>query len=101
VLFVGNRTRKFDLGEALDTSKQPKLIVVDITSEMWLLQDNDSSKAQVSKFLGALIATLHDLGTMAIGVPRPWMVHGGRLNGAFEFYDGVVDRTLVLIYFLL
>lgn len=33
-LFVGSRTQKLDLGETLDASKQPKLIVVDITSEM-------------------------------------------------------------------
>ncbi|CAM9355270.1 unnamed protein product [Pylaiella littoralis] len=71
VLFDGTRARKFDMGEAIDTSKQPKLIIVDITQEIWLLQRNDASKKELSRFLDACLASLHDQGTIAMGVPRP------------------------------
>lgn len=72
------------MGETIATIKPPKIIVVDITEEPSLLQDNDTSAAQLSRFLGALLETLHDLGTLAVGIPRPWMAHGGRLYGASE-----------------
>lgn len=69
------------MSDPIDTIRPPKLIAVDLSLEPWLLNDNDASRSQLSKFLGSLVATVHELGTIAIGVLRPWMKLGGRLHG--------------------
>lgn len=84
-LFTGTQARKFDMAQRLDTIKTPKLIVVDLSLEPWLLQDNEHSNRQLSKFLGSLANTVDERGTIAIGLGRPWTLLGGRLHGGSDF----------------
>lgn len=65
----------------LPVSSPPKLIIVSIDAEKALLSTSKASNDFLRRFVNKLLLTLHPSGTIACGVPRPWLEQGPRIRG--------------------
>lgn len=66
----------------MKTSVAPKLVIVDLTSEVSLFKRTEVSKRNLIMFLDAVVLGMDDSGTIALAVPRPWHLAGARVGGA-------------------
>lgn len=81
--------RKDDLHEdttELKFKAPPKLVIVSIDSDKDMLKSStDDDNYAVQRVVDKIILALHPQGTVAFGVPRPWLMHGGRIYGEASF----------------
>lgn len=76
------RTKEYNLGDALPVRKPPKLVIVDVSFEVALLNGSTASNKALKNATGALVQSMHLFKMVAIAMLRPWFTHDARVEGA-------------------